>query len=267
MLRRMDAKAKRGSGSSRRGRLALAAALLLMVVVLARPAPCQAQAEAAPPGTVPGWQPPPPPGFQPPPRLRLGANVRFAWLLGDTPQVAPSLGWGFGLQLSASLLPLGRVRLGFVIDFAQDRLSRGFDAVGALYVGAQQELVHSTFAAQALLDAPIGSGGRWRPFLSAGVGGSVVRHTATLPTTCPIDQCPAQKVLDEALVPLFRFSAGLYFAPLRALDVGLGVDFSVTVSDLRGGLAQQADRVSAAQGTLFSPGYGSLWLAAGYRFY
>ena len=38
--------------------------------------------------------------------MRVSADARFSMLLGESREVAPPLGWGFGLQLSASLLPL-----------------------------------------------------------------------------------------------------------------------------------------------------------------
>src|SRR5689334_7980926 len=66
----------------------------------------RAQAEAAPPGSVPP-PPSPPPPRPPPPRVRVVGDLRFSGLLGEAREVAAPLGWGFGLQLSASLLPVG----------------------------------------------------------------------------------------------------------------------------------------------------------------
>src|SRR5438552_2834208 len=84
--------------------------------LLAGPPCAHAQAEPAPPGSVPS---PPPPPLKPqvPARVRVAGDLRFSGLFGEAQEVAAPLGWGFGLQLSASLLPLGPLRLGFVLDF------------------------------------------------------------------------------------------------------------------------------------------------------
>lgn len=255
-----------------RGMLLTRAVLLAVVVCPALPCAARAQAEGppapvgssaaapaepsggdaepAPPESVPGTARRPLPDPLPP-RVRVAADARLAVLLGGTRDVAPPLGWGFGLQLSASLLPLGRLRLGFVADYQQDRFTRTF----AQRPDAPQQLIHSTFAAQALLDLPT----RWlRPYLAAGVGASVSRYV------------PPQEDLAEetALSPLFRFSAGLGISPLRWLELTLSTDVSITVSERRGGVTQEPNGLLVpAMGPLFSPGWASFTLAAGYRFY
>lgn len=211
------------------------------------------QAEAAPEGAIPGAPPSRLRGERPrpEPRVRVSADARFSMLLGESREVAPPLGWGFGLQLSASLLPLRALRLGFVVDYQQDRFTRTYPQRPEV----AQQLLHNTFAFQALLDLP----SRWlRPYIAAGAGGSVGRH-----------QPPSSDEGEQtALVPLFRFSAGLGVSPLRWLELTLGTDVSITVSEQRGGVqVDSTGRLVNANGSLFAPGWWSLSLAAGYRFY
>jgi hypothetical protein len=188
--------------------------------------------------------------------VRVSAGARLSGLLGETAQVAPPLGWGFGLQLSASLLPLGALRLGFVLDFAQDRFSRIF----AEPEGATQALIHTTFAAQALLDWP----GRWvRPYLAAGVGLSLARHESPF-----LD--PASETGDgvsTAVAPLLRLGAGLGISPLRWFEFGPAVDLSFTFSGRQGGVIDQGGGLLApATGPIFQPGWWSVGSFVAYRF-
>src|SRR5437773_8576816 len=104
---------------------------LLWLLLPCLPGPAWGQAEQAPPDFVPSAASPqqdpsappvpeqdlpPPPRPRPPPpswpRVRIIADIRLSGLLGETRRVAPDLGWGFGLKLSASLLRLGPVQLG-----------------------------------------------------------------------------------------------------------------------------------------------------------
>lgn len=231
---------------------------VLALALLLAAAPAWGQAEPAPPGSVPGAPPSDPirPRTPQAPRVRVSAGARLSGLLGETAQVAPALGWGFGLQLSASLLPLGALRLGFVLDFAQDRFSRLFDEPE----GAAQLLTHTTFAAQGLLDWP----GRWvRPYFAAGIGLSLARHESPF-----VD--PASETGDgvsTAVVPLLRLSAGLGISPLRWFEFGPAVDLSFTFSGRQGGVIDAGGGLlQPATGPIFQPGWWSVGTFVAYRF-
>src|SRR5262249_39762517 len=150
------------------------------------------------------------------PRVRVAASVRLSGLIGETQTVAAPLGWGFGLQLSASLLRLPGFRLGFVLDFAQDRFSREYMEAP----GQPQLLVHNTFAARALRAVPT----RWvRPFLPLGPGFSVSRHESPIPD-------PGADTVDgisTGIEPLLRLSAGVGISPVRWFEFGFGADLSL----------------------------------------
>lgn len=243
--------------SPRAGRARRAALVAAALAGALRGGDALGQAEPAPPGSVPSAEAPRP--EPPPPRVRVAGDLRFAGLFGEAAQAAAPLGWGFGLQLSASLLPLGPLRLGFVLDFAQDRFSRTL----AAYPEQPQLLLHNTFAAQALLDMPT----RYvRPYLAAGAGLSAARHESPLPD--PDRQMP--QTLDLGTLPLVRVSAGVGFSPLRWLEIGVSGELSFTFSDQRGGVLDGGGAggdALRAQALLFSPGWGSLATWLGYRFY
>jgi hypothetical protein len=243
------------------------AACALAVVAFAVPAVALGQAEPAPPGSVPLAGPPgpggpgaPPPGPPPearrPPRVRVAGDLRFSGLRGEAAQAAAPLGWGFGLQLSASLLPVGVMRFGFVLDFAQDRFQRTI----AAYPDLQQTLLHNTFAVQALLDLPT----RYlRPYIAAGAGLSVARHESPLPDEA--NQMPY--TFEVTTLPLVRVSAGLAVSPLRWFEIGVSGELSFTFSDQRGGVLDQGATAGPAMAQLFAPGWGSLATWVGYCFY
>lgn len=232
--------------------------LLLLLLAWGWPAAVHAQAEPAPPGSVPV-----PPGPlvtpRPWPRVRVGADVRFSGLFPPTPQVAPDPGWGFGLWLSASLLPIGPMRFGLLIDFQQDRYAREFLERSER---PSQSLVHSTFAFLAQLDLRH----RWvRPFVAAGAGGSVVNHQSPLPSPDPASMLPTTDERD--FIPLFRFRAGLGFSPVRAFEFGLLGDVSVTISGKTGGVIVKDGMLVLGDQALYAPGWGSLSLYASVNFY
>jgi hypothetical protein len=224
-----------------------------------------AQAEAAPPGSVAPPDSAPraaassqgdPPRRPLPARVRVAGNVRFSGLLGETATAAAPLGWGFGLQLSAALLPVGYMRFGFVLDFAQDRFQRAITG----YPETPQLLLHNTFAVQALLDLPT----RFvRPYLAVGAGLSAARHESPLPD--PAQQAP--QTLELATLPLVRVSAGVAVSPLRWFEIGVSGELSFTFSDHRGGVLDQGTMAAPAMAQLFSPGWGSLATWVGYCFY
>ncbi len=220
-------------------------------------APSPGEAEAAPLGSVPLPSSPIPERPTLWPRVRVGADLRFSGLLGQTRQVAEELGWGFGLRLSASLLPLGPLSLGFLLDFQQDRFSRTF----AEYPDVAQQLVHSTFAVMPQLDL------RSRfvhPFLAVGIGASVARHESPLPDT--VNQMPTTQ--NNTLAPLVRLLAGVGVSPLRWLEIGLSFDLSLTFSqDLGGVVRNPAGLLVPGSSTLFAPGWWSSSLYASYNFY
>lgn len=226
-----------------------------LLVCLLAPAAVFAQAEPAPgslPGTLPRREPPPP-------RVRVAADARLAGLLGETARVAAPLGWGFGLQLSASLLPVGPLRLGFVLDFAQDRFARTIDGLEGV-PDQGQLLLHNTFALQGLADLPT----RWvRPYLAFGVGLSEARHES--PLEDPETQAP--QTVDQATLPLLRLSAGLGISPLRWFEVGMSAELSFAFSELRGGVLADKGMVMRGDAPLFQPGWCALAAWVGYRFF
>ncbi|MCS6912936.1 MAG: hypothetical protein RMK29_05000 [Myxococcales bacterium] len=228
------------------------AALFISLLV---PGAVLGQAEPAP-GSLPSA---PPRREPPPPRVRIAANARLAGLLGEAAGVAPPLGWGFGLQLSASLVPVGPLRLGFVLDFAQDRFVRTIDTVAGLPEQGQL-LLHNTFVLQGLADLPT----RWvRPYLAFGAGLSEARHESPLEDAAT--QAPQTVV--QTTLPLLRLSAGLGISPLRWFEVGVSAELSFAFSALRGGVVVEGGMAARGDALLFQPGWGVLATWVSYRFF
>jgi hypothetical protein len=199
-----------------------AGALLLTLVGAVGVA--RGQAEPAPAGYVPpGWThpvgPPPPPverRWASQPKWHLGVAPRLDFMLGNTPDGVPLIGFGGSVAIDRAVAPIGVMRFGVGMAFAydkwqHDRTTTGTEG-GTVHLGTQS-IGEASFIARALVD---GLFGRVRPWLALGGGLSVAHYNQP-----PGANGMIAGVVDDSVLPLVHGALGFGVDVYRGFDIGL----------------------------------------------